>query len=212
MPPSPPDPPVESEGISLVREDAAAASLRRRLERPARLGLYVLATPGAVTAAAGTALWLSSSSLLGVALATFGGVLVALGIAQLYLLRRDLEHWPDGALLWEEGVELVLHNGEVRGASWTDPDLALNLVARRAPLPADREYLLLWMSEGRIPSVELSEEGFARLRQAAVTHELTVTEHRRGRVSDGTQWIEIRSSMAAQLAAPRGRSSDQPAP
>jgi hypothetical protein len=206
-----PDPKLEGNAVSLLREDAATGPLRQRLERPARIGMYALAVFGAVTGAAGAGLWLTNSSVLGVALAIFGTVLILLGVVQYRLLRRDVEHWPDRALLWEGGVELVLHNGEVRGVSWTDSDLALDLVARHAPPPVDREFLLVWMSEGRIPSVELSSEGFALLRQAAANQQLAIQEHRKGRDKDGTQWIEIRPNAAGRLAASHAGSSELPA-
>ncbi|MCI4339596.1 MAG: hypothetical protein L3J68_04615 [Thermoplasmata archaeon] len=205
-------PTAEEGGVSLIRDDEATALLRRRLERPARLGLYVLALPGAVAEAAGIALFLTSPSLLGVAVALFGGVLIVLGVVQFLLLQSDLAHWPDRVFLWEGGIELVLHNGEVRGVAWTDPDLALGLVARRAPPPAGREFLLVWMSEGRIPSIELSAEGFTRLRKAAEDHRLAVTEQRRGRASDGAQWIEIHPNRAALLATSTRESGEAVAP
>jgi hypothetical protein len=195
-----PDAPTDETGFSLLRDDEAAHLLRRRHERPIRVGAYTLALLGSVTAAAGVALGLTAPTLLGVALPIFGLTLVAVGIAQFLLLRRDLAHWPDRALLLDGGVELVLHNGEVRGVSWTEADLALDLVARRAPPPADREFLLVWMTEGRIPSVELSAAGFARLRQAAESRRLGVTVHRKGRDPDGTQRIEIRPSRSIRIA------------
>jgi hypothetical protein len=104
-------------------------------------------------------------------------------------------------LLWEGGIELVLHNGEVRGISWDDPDLAIDLVSRRAPSPADREYLLVWMAEGKIPSAELSAEGYERLRRAAEGQHLLVTQPKISRRSDGLQLIEIRPGAAGRPVA-----------
>ena len=196
-----PDPKGEGNAVSLLREDEATGALRRRLERPSRIGMYGLGAFGALTSLAGVALWLTDAGRLGLALAAIGAVMVVLAIVQFTLQRRDAAHWPDRALLWEEGVELVLHNGEVRGVSWTDADLALDLVARPAPKPAGREVLLVWMSEGRIPSVELSPEGFDLLRQAAATQRLAIQEHHRGHESRGTHWIEIRPNAAGRLAA-----------
>jgi hypothetical protein len=203
--------PPSEEGVPLVRTDAGAELLRRRIERPALLGQYLLATLGAVTAAAGVALWITNRSSLGLALGAFGAVLIVLGALQYMILRRDRAHWPDQAMLWEGGVELVLHNGEVRGVSWSDPDLALNLISRRAPPPADREYLLIWMSEGKIPSAELSAEGFARLRKAAEAAQLLVTEPHRSRRPDALQWVEIRPGAAGRpmpATAPSGEASE----
>lgn len=202
----------EPGGTSLVRSDSGAELLRRRVERPALVGQYVLGTLGAVTAAAGVALFLTDRSPLGLALAAFGAVLVVLGALQHLLIRRDRAHWPDQVLLWDGGVELVLHNGEVRGLSWDDPDLALDLVSRRAPAPADREYLLVWMSEGRIPSAELSLDGFEQLRRAAEGQHLMVTQPNPSRRPDGLQIIEIRPGAAGRPVPPPAGAGEPSAP
>src|SRR5208283_985186 len=123
----------------------------------------------------------------GLALGIFGTVLIVLGLIQHLLLRRDLQHWPDQVVLREDGVELFLRNGEVRGLSWADSDLALNLVSRKAPPPVHREYLLVWMSDPKIPSIELSADGYSRLKSAAETQRLVVTVNRPGRDQAGTE-------------------------
>jgi len=184
------------EGFSLLRTGEEVAVLRHRLEQPARLGRYGLGVLGTITAGAGAGLWFATASLLGIALGVFGAVLIVLGVVQHLLLRRDRAHWPDDAFLWKEGLELVLHNGEVRGFSWSDPKLALDLVARRAPPPAAREYLLVWMMDPKIPSIELSADRFERLKAAAVAQHLIVTEHRSGKKAEGTQWVEIRPTVS----------------
>lgn len=183
-------------GISLIRTGEEATLLRHRLERPARVGRYVMGTLGAITAAAGVATWITTASEVGLVLGAFGGVLTVLSVAQHLLYRRDLDHWPTDVLLWDEGVELVLHNGEVRGATWSDPGLALHLVERRAPPPANREYLLVWLMDPKIPPVELSAEGFDRLNRATVDRHLRVNENRRGSRPDATRLIEIRQGPA----------------
>ena len=147
---------------------------------------------GAVTAAAGVAAWITNAVIVGLALGIFGAVLIALALVQHVLLRRDLRHSPEEVVLREGGVELFLHNGDVRGLSWTDADLALNLVSRKAPPPAQREYLLVWMSDPKIPSIELSADGYERLKNAAEAQRLLVSVNRRGRGDAGTQWVEIR--------------------
>lgn len=195
------EPKAPERGISLVRTGDEATFLRHRLERPARFGRYVLAVLGAIAAAAGVALWISTGSALGLALGLFGGVLIVLGVVQHLLLRRDLNHWPTDALLWDDGLELVLYNGEVRGASWTDPDIGLHLVARRAPAPAQREYLLVWLMESSIPPVELSAEGFDRVTRAAVDRGLKISQTRKGSRKDAPQLIDIRQGAAAAAAA-----------
>ncbi len=179
-------------GISLAREGDEATQLRLRLERPARIGRFLMGGLGAVTAAGGVAAWITNGRVVGLALGIFGAVLIVLGLVQHLLLRRDVQHWPDQVVLREDGVELFLRNGEVRGLSWPDPDLALNLISRKAPPPAHREYLLVWMSDPKIPSIELSADGYGRLKSAAETQRLVVTVNRRGRDPAGTEWIEIR--------------------
>jgi hypothetical protein len=194
--PSSPSSDTGEEGFSVLRTGEETAALRYRSERPSRLGRYGLAAFGAITAGAGVGLFLATGSLLGVALLLFGGTLIALGAVQHLLLRRDRAHWPDEALLWTEGLELVLHNGEIRGLSWSDPKLALDLVARRAPPPADREYLLIWMPDSKIPAIEITADGFERLHAAAVARRLVVTERRNRRRAEGTRWVEIRQSLS----------------
>jgi hypothetical protein len=178
-------------GILLVRVGAEADQLRRRLERPARIGRFLMGGLGAVTAAAGVVVWIANVDVVGLALAIFGAVLVSLAVTQHVLLRRDLQHWPDQVVLRDDGVELFLRNGEVRGVAWMDSDFALNLISRAAPPPAGREYLLAWMPDPKIPSVELSADGFDRLVRAAEARHLAVTVRRSGRSGGETQLIEI---------------------
>lgn len=185
-------------GISVVRSDAEATYLRRRLERPGRVGRYFLTLPGVVALASGLADWLTTNSRIGLALGAFGGVLIVLGVVQHFLYRRDLRHSPVDVLLWPEGLELVLSNGEIRGAMWTDLDLALQLVARRAPSRAKREYLLIWLPDPRIPAVELSPEGFDQIAKAAAEAGLRISQHRRGSRADAAQVIHIEKILPAQ--------------
>jgi len=163
------------------------------MERPAQVGRYVLAFMGAVTASAGIAFWITSGSTVGLAIGAFGAVLIALGVVQHFLHKRDLKHWPNDVLLWTEGVELVLPDGEVRGVTWSDSDLALELVSRRAPAPAKREYLLLWLPDPKIPPVELSEDGYDRLAKVAADGGLNLSQSRRGARADAVQVIQIRA-------------------
>jgi len=201
----------EADGFPIAREGEVAAFLRARIERPAHVGLYVLLILGASTAGIGAVLWLLSPSSLALGLAGLGGLLMVLGYVQYRLYRRDLENWPDQAILWDGGIELVLHNGDVRGVSWSDPDLALDLVARKAPAPAGREFLLVWMSEGKIPSVELTEDGFEKVQRAAVAHELTVLQRRHGKSADSRQTVEIRQTEARRIAAAAQRAKERSA-
>lgn len=186
----------------MARKGDEATQLYLRLERPARVGRFVMGGLGVVTATAGVAAWITHALLDGLALGIFGTVLIALALIQQLLLRRDHQHWANQVVLREDGVELFLRNGEVRGLSWTDSDLALNLISRKAPSPAGREYLLVWMSDPKIPSIELSAEGYERLKYAAEAQRLIVSVTRRGRSQAGTQWIEIRQGGASIRKAP----------
>lgn len=181
------------EGASIARSGPEADFLRQRMERPARVGRYVLTLLGAVTASAGVAFRIESGSIAGLAIGAFGAVLLVLGIVQHYLHKRDLNHWPSDVILWHEGVELVLPNGEVRGATWSDSDLALELVSRRAPDPAKREFLLLWLPDPKIPPIQLSEEGYTMLAKTAADGGLSISPRRRGSRGDSLQVIEIRA-------------------
>ena len=182
---------TEGEGFSLLRSDASAAVLRQRLERPSRLGMIFFLMLGAIVASAGLFLYLSNRDVINLPIALFGAILIVLGAAQYFLLKRDREHWPDHALLWDGGVELMLHNGDVRGLSWTDHDLAFGLVTRPARPPVDREFLLIWLRDKNVPTIELSEEGFRRLRQVAEDRRMNVQENRKGRDARLTQWLTI---------------------
>jgi len=199
--PTGPDSEDLTEESSILRTGPEAPLLRRRMERPGRAGRLVLTMIGGVTATAGIAVWVTSKAPLSEAIAGFGGVLLALGVVQHFLYRRDQAHWPEQAHLWADGVELVLHNGEVRGASWDDPDFSLQLIARRARPPIGREFVMIWLMDSKVPPLELSPEGFERLRRSAAEHGLDLIQNRRGSRSDATQFIHIHPSSAATAAA-----------
>ena len=184
------------DGISIARTGEAASLLRRRLERPAQIGRTLLIFVGAITAAAGIADWVTTRSNFGIVNGVFGVILLAFGVMQHWLHKRDLAHWPTDVLLWQDGVELVLSNGEVRGLMWSDPDLALQLIARRAPAPANREFILLWLTDSKVPVVEISEEGFDLLSKTAYGKGLQIAMTRRGPRVNGTQMIHIRQRPA----------------
>ena len=193
----PPGPDGAEGGVSITRTGDEATQLRHRLERPARVGRVILSLLGAITAGAGIADWISTRLVVGIAIAVFGALLLALGVIQHVLYRRDLQHWPSDVVLWDEGIELLLPNGEVRGASWSDPDIGLQLVSRPAPPPANQEYLLLWLSDSRIPAVELSADGFERISKLAVDRGLRTSMTQRGSRSRATKIIHIQQLNAA---------------
>ena len=184
------------DGISIARAGEAASLLRHRLERPAQIGRTLLIFIGAVTAAAGIADWVTTRSSFGIVIGVFGAILLAFGVLQHWLHKRDIAHWPTDVLLWQDGVELVLSNGEVRGLMWSDPDLAIQLIARKAPAPANREFILLWLTDSKVPVVEISEEGFELLSKTAFGKGLQIAMTRRGPRVNGTQMIQIRQRPA----------------
>jgi hypothetical protein len=201
---------TEGEGISILRADASTAVLRQRLERPSRLGMIFFLILGAIVAAAGFLLFFSSRQLIDLPIGFFGAILMLLGGAQHFLLKRDRENWPDKAFLWDGGIELMLHNGDVRGLSWTDPDLAFSLVARPARAPVNREYLLIWLRDKNVPTIELSEDGFHRVRQIAEDRRLNVTENRKGRDAKLSQWILIQPYQLGQGSSSKAEVSETP--
>ena len=188
-------------GISILRTGDEAAYLRNRLERSANIGRYAMVMVGSITVAAGAAVWVTSASEVGVAIAAFGAVLTVLGVIQHFLYRRDLSHWPTEVLLQEEGLELILPNGEIRGVMWSDADFGLQLIARPAPEPAKREFLLIWLVDSRIPPVEISSEAFDRLREITANKGLRLSQRQHGTRTNPTQFVEIRQAPPAPATA-----------
>jgi len=202
------DPPVghsvpeePNAGPSLVRSGSDADLLRARSEGSARFSRNILLTLGAVTAGAGIVDGIVSRSDLGWAIGTFGVVLIALSGVQAALYRRDQKNRVAAVHLWDEGVELLLSNGEVRGGMWVDPDFGLQLVSRPAPPPAGREYLMIWLPDSHIPPVEITEDAYDRLGRTAADKGLHVSVARRGPREGGTQMIHIRNHPAPAVKA-----------
>jgi len=197
-----PDPPSEALGVSLTRADTDMARLRRRMEMPSDVGRYVLLMLGSIIAAAAAGLLVTHPSLTGEGLLAFGVVLVLLGLAQHVLLKRDRAHWPDQAFLWADGLELVLHNGEIRALSWNDPKLAFDIYLRPLRGFPNDEITLVWRSDAKIPPCQLSLEGFDRIRAAAVEHGLEFSEFRGDNRKHGMRAYEIRAP--APVTKPSG--------
>jgi len=191
--PPPTERPVEEHGVSLLRPVEEAAGLRHRRERPAEIGRYLLILLGAVCGGAGAALWVTTSvALVGVAMLGFGLILVALGASLHLVLLRNRDRWPEAAHAWDEGIELLLHDGELRAASWDDPKLALDVFVRPQRRSTDDERLLVWKMDSAILPCDLSQGGFERLMQAVVAHDLRLAEYRRGRATREARAYEIR--------------------
>jgi len=185
-------PSAESTGVSLARNDERAARSRKDSERLAHLSRYALGTSGAVTASAATALWILHRSDLAIVLVIFGLVLIALGLTQHLLLLLERRRWPDAAYLWADGIELVLHNGEVRAVEWDDPKLAFDLFRRPVRGDPNGEILLEWKMGGYVPPCPLTPDGFERLQKAAVARNLRMAEFRHGRRSNEVRVFEVR--------------------
>ncbi len=192
--PDPVEGPTEDSGFPLLRPAEEANALRRRRERPAEIGQTLLVLLGAVCAGASLALWLTHGSVVALGLLAFGVVLIALGLFQHWLLRRERSHRVDQAHLWESGIELVLHNDEVRAASWTDAALALDVFVRPRRNSEEEDRLLVWRMDPKVPAFDLSKSGLEQLRKTVVEHDLGFTEYRRGRKTRESRAYEIRSS------------------
>ncbi len=188
------DIPADEHGASLLIGADEADRFRRRRRRPAELGRYLLLGLGGVCAGAGGALWLTAagSRLVGVAFVGFGLTLVALGGTLHFVLVRDRDRWPERAHAWDEGIEILLHDGELRAASWTDPEVALDLFVRPRRNSTEDDRLLVWRMDSGIPPADLSEAGLARLMEVVVAHDLRLSEYRRGRRAREARAYEIR--------------------
>ncbi len=194
--PPPSDSAPDEHGFSLLKPHEEVASLRRRRERPAEVGRYLLILLGAVCTGTGGALWFSSGVrvlTVDLALLGFGLVLVALGAALHLFLLRDRDRWPESAHAWEEGLEIVLHDQEVKAALWTDPKLALDLFVHRPRNAADDVRLLYWRMDRAVPPCDLSQAGFDRLMRIVATRELRMAEFRSGSKGREARAYEIRA-------------------
>ena len=190
--------PPDERGFSLLKPPEEVTALRHRGERPAELGRYPLFLLGAVCSAAGAAFWFSSKlrlSMVGLALVGFGLILVALGATLQLVLVRDRDRWPERAHAWEEGIELVLHDQEVKGALWTDPKLALDLFVHRPRGSEDDVRLLYWKMDPGVPPCDLSQAGFDRLMGIVATRDLRLAEYRSGSKGREARAYEIRAAV-----------------
>jgi hypothetical protein len=190
---------ILEKGESLLRPPEEAAQARRRRERPAHVGRFLLAVLGAVCAAAGVALALSTHVIpIGGALAGFGALLVGLGVALHAVLKRDRARWPEELHVWDEGIELLLHDGELRASAWTDQDLALDVFVRPRHRAGGEERLLVWRGRPPVPPCDLSEQGLARLMRVVVARGLSLSEYRSGSRTREARAYEIRGRSEPQ--------------
>jgi hypothetical protein len=205
--------PTEEDGASLLRSDVGSEEFRARAERPSRVGRFVLVGLGGVIVGAGTGAWFARASPAAAVdgLLVFGLLLIVLGYAQHKLLLRDRDHWPKRAFLWGEGLELVLANDEIRAAPWSDPRFALDFYARPMPNGAPDEILLVWKMDRRIPMSLITQEGFDRVREAAVTHGLEFSEFRADSRRRTLRGFEIRPTSPSSVQVTTPADANQPA-
>jgi hypothetical protein len=191
-----PAPPAGDEEVSLLRPQQEVSELRRRRERPAELGRYPLLMLGAIALAAGATLWLTSRTRidqLAIILCAFGLTLAAIGGLLHLLLLRERDRWPEAAHAWDEGIEIVLHDHEVKAALWSDPKLAIDLFVHRPRNGPDDVRLMYWKMDGAVPPCDLSTEGFDRLMAIVVAQNLRLNELRSGPRGRESRVFEIRA-------------------
>jgi hypothetical protein len=194
--PPPSERPSDERGFSLLKSTDETAAQRRRRERPAEVGRYPLVLLGAVCAGAGAAVGFTSHarvSAVGLMLLGFGLILVALGAALHLVLLRDRDRWPESAHAWDEGIEIVLHDEEVKAALWTDPKLAIDLFVHRPRNASDDVRLLYWRMDSAVPPCDLSQEGFDRLMRVVASRDLRLAEYRSGGKGQRSRAYEIRA-------------------
>ena len=195
----PPEPvsssdPVQERGVSLLHSPAESAALRRRRERPAELGRYPLLVLGAVCASAAAALRLEDhGSLVALALLAFGLVLIALGATLHLVLLRDRDRWAEEAHAWDEGIEILFHNGELKATLWADPKLALDVFVQQRKGGREDERFLYWRMDRAVPPCDLTKDGFDRLMQVVTSRDLKLAEFRAGRRGRESRAYEIRA-------------------
>ena len=151
---------------------------------------------GAICVSAGAALWITSKSRLyppGLMFCAFGLTLVALGAVLHLILLRERDRWPEAAHAWDEGIEIVLHDHEVKAALWEDPKLAIDLFVHRPRNAIDDVRLLYWKMDPAVPACDLSREGFDRLMSIVVAQDLRLIEYRTGPRGRESRAYEIRA-------------------
>lgn len=208
----PPAASSDDPGVALLGSPDQLEKFRQRTELPSRIGRYVLIGLGALGIGAGSGIWLAYPSPTADGLLVFGLLLVILGFVQHRLLLRARDHWPVQAILWAEGLELVLSNGEIRAAPWSDPKFVLDVYARPVRHSGTDEYLMAWKMDSRVPLCPITEDGFDRVRQAAVEHELEFTEYRADNRRRTLRGYEIRPSPPRSTPPPLAGETAQVTP
>ncbi len=177
----PPGVAAEESGLSILRSDAFADRLHHGMARPTQLGRYLLVGLGAVAVGAGVGLFFGHQVDVALAILLLGAILVVGGILQYRSFQRSQAHWPVKILLHEDGIELLLDNGEIRAAEWSDPKLDLEVHSRPSKRAGGFEVTLLWRMDRRIPPCPLTPEGFEHLRSEVEGRKLKLQEFHQGR-------------------------------
>jgi len=192
--PEAPDPVRKDPGVDLLDAAASTADARRRAERAGNVGRFGFVALGAVTVGAAAGLWLSAPTPVDVGLLVFGGAMLGVGGLHHHWLRQERTHRPRQLLLWAEGVELVLENGEIRGAAWSDPTFSLDAYVRPGVRGRPEEVTVRWRMDRRIPLLPITSEGLDRLRAAAAGHGLRSEEYRGGGGRQAMRGYEFRAA------------------
>ena len=139
---------------------------------------------------------------------------MALGGTLYLLLVRDRDRWPEQVHAWVDGIELLLHDGELRAASWDDPELALDLYVQPKRGSPEKDRLLVWRMGSSVPPCDLSEAGFSRLMEMVVAHDLRLDEFRKGRQTREARAYLIRARPDQSGFSSRSRAAGEshPAP
>jgi len=172
-------------GLSILRVDAEAERTRLGGERTAVLGRYLLIGLGTVALGSGVGLVLARYNaphyrFASFVLLAFGLFLMVLGAVQYLIYTRSRAHWPKEVLVFDNGLELVLHNGEIRAVEWNDPALRFELHERPGRAGHGDHALLVWQMDSKVPPCSLTPEGLDRLRHEAIARGLGFLETRRG--------------------------------
>jgi len=186
--------PEEERGVSLLHPQEESAALRRKRERPAEIGRIPLLVLGAVCSGSAAALRFEDRvSLVAIALLAFGLLVIALGAILHLVLLRDRDRWPEKAFAWEEGIEILLHDGELKAALWTDPKLALDVFVQQRKGGREDDRFLYWRMDRAVPPCDLTKDGFDRLMQVVTSRDLKLAEFRAGRKGRESRAYEIRA-------------------
>ncbi len=172
--------PGDATGVAILRTGTEVDVWRRRSERTVEWGRYVLLGFGAVALGSGVALVLTHRSISAFVILAFGLLLMSLAAVQHFYYRRGQALWPEQMHLFPDGLELVLHNGEIRTAEWSDPHLDLEMHERPHWVGSADGVVLRWRMDTRVPPLPITAEGCEMLKKEAIRRDLQFQELRSG--------------------------------